>query len=152
MVDCLLLIVVQTWGWFIKQRLSRFGSYSLSIRPALLWSLHHTSSQALKSSTIIDRGFLVSGVVISSSPFILYILCHLLSVFVPLPPMVLYVLYHCYHTMSSFRYCSMVGVKIILYDSGIDCRRLCIFSVCVPMYQLDVGNCSVCSVFCCGAF
>ena len=70
-----LLIVVQTCGWFIKQNFSRFYSYSLGICPALLWYLYHISSLALKSPTIIDLGSLVSGVVISISPSILYIVC-----------------------------------------------------------------------------
>ena len=67
-----LLIVVQICGWYIKKKLSRCWSCSLSKRPALLWYLHHISSLALKSPTIIDLGFLVSGVVISSSPSTLY--------------------------------------------------------------------------------
>ena len=78
--------------------------------------------------------------------------------------------------MSSFIYCSMVGVvsvypqirkiiqfafvscvlyhhdvKVSLYDSGIDCRRHCTCLLCVPMYQLFVGNFSVFSVCCCGS-
>ena len=79
------------------------------------------------------------------------------------------VFYHCYHTMSNFIHCSMVGVvyvypqirkiiqsacvpcvlyhhdvKVILYDGFLDCRGLLNCSLCVPMHQLDVGSCSVC--------
>ena len=72
--------------------------------------MHHISSLSLKSPTIIDLASLVSGVVIYRSPSTLYILCSssglllghiqvdteslclLLSVFVPLPPMVLCVI------------------------------------------------------------
>ena len=42
-------------------------------------------------------------------------------------------------------------VKVILYDGGPDCRGLCNCSLCVPMYQLDVGSCPVRFV-CCGVF
>ena len=70
-----LLIVVQTCAWFNKQKLSSFCCCSLSIRPALLWYLHHISSLVLKSPTIIDLGSLASGVVIFSSPSTLYMLC-----------------------------------------------------------------------------
>ena len=72
--------------------------------------------------------------------------------------------------MSTFIHCSMVGVvsvypqikkiiqsafvscvlyqsdaKVILYDDCLDCRGLCNCSLCVPMYQLDVGSGAVCS-------
>ena len=108
------LMVVQICG------LSR--SCSLSRRPDLLWSLHHISSP-----TVIDLGSLVSGVVTPSSPSTLYILCSssgfLLShirVDTSLSSMSkvylfrslrwYYMFYYCYHTMSSFIHCSMVGV------------------------------------------
>ena len=69
------LLIGPDFGWFIKQKLSRFWSCLLSIRPALLWSLHHISSLTLKSPIIIELGSLVSRVVISSYPSILYIIC-----------------------------------------------------------------------------
>ena len=54
-----LLIVVQTCGWFIKQKLSSSCICSLSRRPARLLALHHLSCLALKSPAIIDLGSLV---------------------------------------------------------------------------------------------
>ena len=76
--------------------------------------------------------------------------------------------------MSSFIHCYMVGVvsvylkikkiihsafvscvlypddvNVILYDGCLDFRGLCNCSLFVPVYQLDVGSCSVCSVCCC---
>ena len=79
------------------------------------------------------------------------------------------VFYQCYHTMSTFIHCSVVGVvsvypqiwKIIpsafvscvlnhydvndiLYDGRLDGRCLCNCSLSVPIYQLDV----VCRAIC----
>ena len=70
-----LLTVVQTCGWFIKQKLSRSCICSLSRRPARLLALHHLSCLALKSPAIIDLGSLVRVVVMSRSPSTLYRLC-----------------------------------------------------------------------------
>ena len=84
-------------------------------------------------------------------------------------------IYQCYHTMSTIIHCSMVSVvsvyiqimkimyafvscvlyhhvvKVILYDGCLDCRGLYNSSLYVPIYQLDAGSCSVCSVCCCGS-
>ena len=177
-----LLIVVQTCGWYIKQILSRFWSCSLSRRHALLWSLHHIMSLALKSPRIVDLGSLISGVIISSSPSTLYILCScsglLLShirvdrvsvpsskcicyassdgivcfiiVTIPCPPssmMIRKIIQAAFVSSVLYHH----DVKVILYDGCLDCRGLCNCSLCVPMYQLDGGSCSVCSVCCCGS-
>ena len=140
------------------QKLSRFRCWSPSRRPAVLWSLHHISSLALKYNTIIDLGYLVSGVVISISPstpplYICSACCDGIVCF-----------YHCYHITSPIINCSMLDVVVKLRRSSILClyHVSCIikisryqamssctiavliaevfvdYSLCVPMCQLDV--------------
>ena len=69
-----LLVVVQTCGWFIGQKLSRFCRCSFSRHPASLLYLYHILSVALKSPIIIAHGSVLSGVIISSPPSTLYTL------------------------------------------------------------------------------